>query len=78
MYKKVVQMKVFISGIFLIYENNCESFFKNQKLTFKSETYGKPFQIKKLNLNIVSNQIFNISVQINILKLENLPINKIE
>lgn len=47
-----------------INENNYNVFFRNQKFASKSETFGKPIIIYKINLNIASNRIYNINIQL--------------
>lgn len=66
-----------IKGIYLLDSEPCKVSYKNNDLTFKHFSYGKPLILKDLNLKISNFRQSNVRINVKSLNLENTPVNSI-
>lgn len=63
------------TGIYLIKENNCSTFFKNQEIFFQEKTYGKPSIINHLTPKLEKTRSSPFKIELKNLNLKDIPLS---
>lgn len=66
-----------LKGIYLIKEDGCKIFFKEEEMSFLEETHGKPMVVNELQLKLNEEKVPDMKINLKTLNLREIPVNPI-